>query len=792
MSNQTSRAEDDSIASSKLALFIAFNAMIVHEALATLGRAGVNPLSSRPRTHTMKDWLIGQWRSIQVNINYEPVFDLATRVLEQVPSHGTIESVLSQLGGVASRIVASKALLKHDVAGRIYHTLLLRDVAKGLATYYTSIPGAYLLAKLSIETPGLEGSWRGLIESPPIIADLACGSGTLLSASYSTVRDSWTRSRLDCGLDISEEDLRAFHRIMLERVIYGFDVLDYAVHLAAAWLTLRMADIEIGGINTYKLPLGQEPGKTWLGSLSMDVDSSPDTCKLPIATALTGKQAGAESVDLRQRERRPVSMPRPKLIIMNPPFARTGNVGHSILLGHLAEPEKTAVLRELRTYFGRISEDLGGAVGKAGLAAPFVWLANKAISTDGRLAFVLPRVALSGVSWEPIRGMLTKNYRIDHIVVSYDPAHNWAWSENTVLSEILLVCTRAPHGDSSVKATYVYRRPRSALEAKILGSGILEANAEEVEHGFTQQADITLGSTKVATVYEVSQKLLTNERNWNVCMGFASPQLCRAAWDIHRQHRFLSYEIPLTTLEDCVERVRLITRRQVTYEPNIGYDVATYQRCKDPHEGILLDVLEGANVSTLNSIEVSPNARVRFSSDCGQLSTRTSNFLIAGVGRFWVYTIGLISVFCRRPVISNTMWTAKLRPLAQIGVEDAARLQALWLNSTPGLLNALALRQDSKGAFIQMKKEYLPQLKVLDLKRLTKSQIRMLLELYEKLRGVNVPSIPNQLVEASGGRGFRHILDSTLLTAIEPRFDVELFGAIYDRLLQETIIREPM
>src|SRR2546422_5113651 len=103
--SKTNRPTQAEQASTRLALFIAFNAMIVHEALATLGSA--DPLSLRPRSGpTVRDWLVKQWKNIQTNINYEPVFQISASILERLPAHPVIERTLNRLAGIASGIVA--------------------------------------------------------------------------------------------------------------------------------------------------------------------------------------------------------------------------------------------------------------------------------------------------------------------------------------------------------------------------------------------------------------------------------------------------------------------------------------------------------------------------------------------------------------------------------------------------------------------------------------------------------------------------------------------------------------
>ena len=198
-------------------------------------------------------------------------------------------------------------------------------------------------------------------------------------------------------------------------------------------------------------------------------------------------------------------------------------------------------------------------------------------------------------------------------------------------------------------------------------------------------------------------------------------------------------------------------------------------------------MLEGANIDTLNRIEVEPNAKVAFEESCRKFAERQAQLLIVGVGRFWLRTIGLISVFSSKPVVSNTMWTVKLQPMKN----DASfmeKIQPLWLNSTPGLLSTLSLRQDSKGAFVQLKKEYLPLIKLLDLQKIDDNKQSQLLALFKRLRKRRVPNFPMQLEQAKAGKGFRYELDVSLLKILNRRFNTALLTKVYSNLLRETII----
>jgi len=67
---------------------------------------------------------------------------------------------------------------------------------------------------------------------------------------------------------------------------------------------------------------------------------------------------------------------------------------------------------------------------------------------EGHLAFVLPKGLLSGVEWAKTRQLLADRYHLRALIVSHDP-NRWNFSENTDLSEVLLIATRQPLGKVS-------------------------------------------------------------------------------------------------------------------------------------------------------------------------------------------------------------------------------------------------------------------------------------------------------------------------------------------------------
>ena len=120
-----------------------------------------------------------------LGINYEPIFGAIEEMLKSFP---TMPMQFGKLVALATEISSKKALLRRDLAGKVYHRVVGDwGLKKGLATFYTQIPSAYLLLYLAKPQSSR-------------IADFACGSGTLLVAAYSAASAQHRLALLKSGV----------------------------------------------------------------------------------------------------------------------------------------------------------------------------------------------------------------------------------------------------------------------------------------------------------------------------------------------------------------------------------------------------------------------------------------------------------------------------------------------------------------------------------------------------------------------------------------------------------------
>ena len=237
--------------------------------------------------------------------------------------------MIKNLIKTAIDITANQSALRHDLMGRVFHKLL--ENPKYLATYYTKIPVATLLVGLSLETEFLKKIDFTKIDdvSKLKVADLACGSGTLLKAVLIAFIAKHTNI---CALKNKKNSRSKLVKSLVENNIFGYDILTSNAHLSAVSLAINNSDISFENFNLYPMPAGTKTGVPSspysMGSLSLFTDSS--TVTVGSQQTLTGETIGTAGINSDIVSE--IKLPEINYSIMNPPFARsaygTGVLNH--------------------------------------------------------------------------------------------------------------------------------------------------------------------------------------------------------------------------------------------------------------------------------------------------------------------------------------------------------------------------------------------------------------------------------------------------------------------------------
>ena len=171
-----------------MAMTIVANALTVHSVIAEEHDIATLAALRRDTGRLDKDRrAAGLGRHPQA-INYYPIFEIARQVLVPIPERVASE-LLERLHAVASDLALIGATSTQDLAGQMFGRLIADR--KFLATFYTLPSSAALLAELAVSR--LDVDWTDADAVKELrIADLACGTGVLLSAAYRAASASRT------------------------------------------------------------------------------------------------------------------------------------------------------------------------------------------------------------------------------------------------------------------------------------------------------------------------------------------------------------------------------------------------------------------------------------------------------------------------------------------------------------------------------------------------------------------------------------------------------------------------
>jgi hypothetical protein len=488
--------------------------------------------------------LLSVWRFVLANINYHAVFNLASRILVELPADVRLDDSLRRASEKILDVARMQVALEHDLAGRIYH-LLLGDIAKHLGTYYTSVSAAVLLVRLGLDPARWQHvDWSDVKQVAALrIGDFACGTGTLLAASVQAVVDNFLKKTVQrSGVKRLPTHREFLLRALLEDGVWGLDVLPSAVHLTATTLALPVPDVMPKGMRLYSLDLGVRNGKARLGSLDL-LQDAPLTASLamfPFSGTTKGKKITSAS------ETR-VSVPLPSefdLITMNPPFTRT--CGDNLLFGSVRTGKRGRLQGELQKT---IRKKKVRASITAGLGSVFLATADRYLKSAGRLAFVLPKSVLSGVDWKPTRELLSQGYAVETIIASHDPKR-WNFSENTDLSEVLLIAVKTTDaGHRKTLCVNLWSNedvPMTAFEiVEQLRRGRIPPLAEGA-------LSVRVGEHKVGEAFTLDWTELRALPHWLFPCAFAQNDLNRLLLELHRNSRLRmagnEFLVPLSPL----------------------------------------------------------------------------------------------------------------------------------------------------------------------------------------------------------------------------------------------------
>ena len=723
----------------RMAMTIIANALTFHSTIAGTHHIPSVAQLRADRTISMQLALLDTWQRILDEINYWPIFKVASDLLAPVRAP-TAQQILDALVAAADRLAAIGVTTRHDLSGRMFQNLIIDR--KFLATFYTLPTSAALLAELAVDR--LPTDWSDLERYPDVrIADLSCGTGTLLSAAYHSIL---TRYRHAGGDD------RQVHRAMIERAVVAADIMPAAAHLCASQLSSVHPTVAFDNTRVYTMPYGVGTGDERYRGIaigSLDLIDADQTLSL----FTTGqRQATGAHGDVEVSD---INLPKESvdLVIMNPPFTRPTN--HEItdvpvpsFAGFRTSEDEQRAMSDRLAHI-RTAIDAPAGHGNAGLASNFIDLAHVKVKSGGTIAFVLPIAAIQGASWKPARDLLSHHYaNVALVTIAASGNLDRAFSADTGMAEALVVATKRtpdtpPDGD--VLFVNLRHRPANLLEAAETAKLVTKLSPTSTK-GHIQAGDQELGSYIRAPLVEGGCAALRESALADAMMGLRIGEL-----RVPRQHAGTT--IPITTLGQLGERGLL--HRDIGNKNEGGPPFRGPFRIR-PIQGLAsYPTLWSHDAARERCLLVQPDSAAEVRSGCEdraidtwQTATRLHFTL-----DFRLNSQSLAACLTPEPTLGGRAWP-NFRP-AQTGWQDAL---ALWANCTLGLMCFwwAGSRQQQGRSVLTI--TGLPDLIALDPRRLPDVKLRQAREIFRRFE--QLPLLPaNEAYRDST----RQALDSAVL-----------------------------
>jgi len=584
-------------------------------------------------------------------VNYLELVELLRGILRKVPSEDTLVSLLSELHAIISRNVNVLARSGWDTLAMIYQRLLSETYRKAYATFYTKLPAARLLAELSTES------------KDDRVIDPAAGTGSLLLSSFYTRQWLHLTPKTFEEAEKADSEVRPVLDIISEYILsntYGLDALRAAIALSAGSLTIATLAIPRRVLSLHSVPVGMERG----GSLDL---------LTAMKTAMP--QDVVEAIGTFD------------LVIMNPPFTRSDRIPG--LIGSRARN----ALQDAKLTFGRITLK---NIFSAGLAKPFLALADGILRNDGRIAAVLPNSVLSRSTWKDLRDGILHNYTVRYIAISWAPGTP-NFSSDTEFREILLVISRGI-SEAPVKVVTLL----VPVEELQLGDIIAIANLARRSRGTVVSALSRRENDIVAEVAEIPQLVLRRyPENMYRLVAFSNRRLLE--WHIHMVDKCSVRLDSLFEVGSVIDHTAGLRVSSATAKSH-GYPVIWGSGC----EGVSRPTVKRTDRVLI--VEDEKKAKVKF---WKRPRLYFANLFLLRRGQ--LDTQCVLAFETQERAASNVWWP--LKPKDNL---DPAVVKAFlaFMNSTFGFVHLLAERLETRGLWMEFKKAHLHATPIPDFRKM--------------------------------------------------------------------------
>ena len=516
------------------------NAVVVHQQLSRMFPPQLVDATVLVDDPLIPKRIYDKWNEI-LKENWYSVFQPAVNLLaKHLGSDGFSTSrALHLVVQAAQHIEASRVGTQMNIGAELFPQLA--DDRKESAAFYTQPSTAELLSQLTIRAEDLEpAEWaRTDFFQHHSIADLACGTGTLLRAGYRNV------CQLHERFGVNNHRSSSLHRDAMEQGLVGADISPIAAHLTTSSLALMNLTKTYSDTRIGWLQVGGANGKT--GSL----EYLKETQASDFFDQLGGMSAGTQTS--KQDETLFVGDKSIDWMLMNPPYSRTRKGQSAFDVSGVDETTRKACQKRWKELTHNEPLNI-----KAGMAASFLVIAKKKIKPGGRIGFVLPLTAAFAPTWQQTRTMLLQEFHdICAIAITGGKAlGKKALSADTGMEEMLLVATRNRNSHQGSKKIWfvTLRDPLSSIGvARELANAILSAKKSVDKPG--QWYPVRLGGDDVGHVF--LDELSENGAIWSP-LSVSNPHLVNVSANLLNgtlrwKDQAFNLGIPMSTIENVFQ-----------------------------------------------------------------------------------------------------------------------------------------------------------------------------------------------------------------------------------------------
>ena len=683
-------------------------------------------------------------------IDYKSIYDV--NLIDKLPDKIEVIQIINDT--IKNLVLIKVEYITNDLAGRFFHTLLPREVAKVWAAFYTNPTAAEILANLAID------NWDDEILDP------ACGSGTLLAAGY--------RRKLNLAKERVKLTLEELHERFLEQDITGMDIMPFAAHLTTINLSLQKLECPTNIVRVARTDSILEFGSKSVlneGFRSDGILLKPLTESIQQTLAGEKKILGRKGTISQSGKGNGFYLKPVDVVIMNPPFS-----------------DREKLPKEYRAKLNK--SELGKICGhQVNLWGYFLALADLLLKPNGKIAAVIPINIARGQATEKIREYLLKNY---HIIYIIKPIGDPAFSESAALKDVLFLAEkRLPNAKDVTTIIYLNKsiKKLSTYEATKICDAIKRNEAIEgiIQVRTVAQAELTQNKENLM-VFLAGIFM----RNVEIIREFKDYITIKAQNKIKRleseflnegfapRPRGLSKILFLTRKleEERIKQALLIVDTEengvIRFYPKHSQKLYTIEKedtlpafrtitsvrkidISKMHDYILLDNFDVINeiVPYLNKIR-KKHELVLDSID--KTATKyLTNMAIPIRFRLNSDNTSLTCFYSSEPIVPTNAFFLYTYP--KLNDEDY-KILTLFLNSILYLSEFYLFTKETTGGFFEIKGTDLSLMSVLNLDKLSKNDRDKLLKLFDLIKDESFPSITKQL----GSRfGSREKLDRTVL-----------------------------